>query len=78
MSDLHDARGVLLLASDDSMARADAVAERWLVELRESSRGRPLPPVVAAVASRARSMVDRRAAVSAVARARSAARDRSS
>jgi DNA-binding NarL/FixJ family response regulator len=36
----------------------------------ESSRGQLLPPVVAAVASRARSVVDGRAAASAVARAR--------
>jgi DNA-binding CsgD family transcriptional regulator len=62
--------GLLLLASDDSITRSDAVAERWLAELRESSRGQSLPPVVAAVASRARSVVDGRAAASAVARAR--------
>jgi DNA-binding CsgD family transcriptional regulator len=62
--------GLLLLASDDSITLADAVAEGWLAELRESSRGQPLPPVVAAVASRARSIVDGRPAASAVARAR--------
>jgi hypothetical protein len=42
--------GLLLLASDNSITLVDAVAERWLAELRESGRGQPLPPAVAAVA----------------------------
>ena len=66
----EESAGLLLLGSDDSITLADAVAERWLAELRETSRGQPLPPVVAAVASRARSIVDGRAAASAIARAR--------
>ncbi len=62
--------GLLLLGSDNSITRADAVAEQWLAELRESSRGEPLPAVVAAVASRTRSIVDGHAAGGAAARAR--------
>jgi DNA-binding CsgD family transcriptional regulator len=69
-ADDAESAGLLLLASDDSITRADAVAERWLAELRESGRGQPLPPVVAAVANRARSIADGSADASAVARAR--------
>ena len=51
--------GLALIAADNSIAEADAAAEMWLAELRESSGRGALPPVVAAVASRARSIVGR-------------------
>jgi DNA-binding CsgD family transcriptional regulator len=63
--------GLVLLAPDNSIVRADAAAEMWLAELRESGRDEPLPPVVIAVASRARSLGNRqRPATAAIARAR--------
>lgn len=62
--------GLVLLASDNSITRADATAELWLAELRESGRDVPVPPVVTAVASRARSIGNRHAVTAAVARAR--------
>jgi DNA-binding CsgD family transcriptional regulator len=48
--------GLLLLAPDDSLRVADATAELWLAELREAHPDRELPPVVTAVASRARTI----------------------
>jgi DNA-binding CsgD family transcriptional regulator len=65
-----ESAGLLLLASDGSITLADGTAERWLAELREGSRGESVPAVVTAVASRARSITDGRAAPNAVARAR--------
>lgn len=44
--------GLALLAADDSILMTDPPAERWLAELTDA--GTQLPPVVAAVASRAR------------------------
>jgi DNA-binding CsgD family transcriptional regulator len=61
------AAGVVLLAEDNSVAMANAAAETWLAEL---GAGRPLPPVVAAVASRARTIVGDPDAADAIARAR--------
>jgi DNA-binding NarL/FixJ family response regulator len=47
--------GVLLLADDNSVELADSAAEAWLDELREDRRAeRPVPPVIDAVANRAR------------------------
>jgi DNA-binding CsgD family transcriptional regulator len=68
--DHHESAGVVLLARDNSLAVTDAVAEMWLADLSETSPGHPIPPVVTAVASRARSIVDGRAATGAIARAR--------
>ena len=65
------AAGLVLLAPDNSITRADAAAELWLAELREDGREDSLPSVVAAVASRARSIGTRQpAAMAAIARAR--------
>jgi DNA-binding CsgD family transcriptional regulator len=61
--------GVAVLAPDDTVTSANPAARMWLSELRESSPGHPLPPVVTAVASRARSIAGRAKAAS-IARAR--------
>jgi len=66
----EESSGLVLLAADNSIVLADTSAQMWLAELRESTRSEPLPAVVTAVASRARSIVDRRAETGAVARAR--------
>ncbi len=62
--------GLVLLAADNSITMTDAAADRWLAALRESGRGSPVPGVVTAVATRARSIADGRAATGAVAQAR--------
>lgn len=50
--------GVLLLADDNSVELADSAAEAWLEELREDRAvERPVPPVIDAVANRARAAV---------------------
>jgi DNA-binding CsgD family transcriptional regulator len=61
--------GVAVLAPDNTITSANPAARMWLSELRESSPGHPLPPVVTAVASRARSIAGR-ARAAAIARAR--------
>jgi DNA-binding CsgD family transcriptional regulator len=61
--------GVAVLAPDNTITSANPAAKMWLSELRESSPGHPLPPVVTAVASRARSIAGR-AKAAAIARAR--------
>jgi hypothetical protein len=55
---------------EHSITLADPAAEGWLAELSESTSGEALPPVVTAVASRARSIVNGHAATGAIARAR--------
>jgi len=68
---LDGSAGLVLLAPDNSITRADAAAEHWLAELREGGRGELLPSVVTTVASRARSIGNRQAvATAAIARAR--------
>jgi DNA-binding CsgD family transcriptional regulator len=73
-SDQHgeheEAVGFALLAADSSITMANAAAETWLAELRQNGQDGPLPPVVTAVASRARSIAHGRAAAGAAARAR--------
>jgi len=66
----EDSPGLVLLAADSSITLADAAAERWLAELSDSAPGDPVPAVVAAVASRARSIGDGDAATGGIARAR--------
>ena len=67
----HDApAGLVVLAADNSITHTDATAEMWLAELRDGRPGDPLPPVAAAVASRARSIAGGHAATGAVASAR--------
>jgi DNA-binding CsgD family transcriptional regulator len=61
--------GVAVPAPDNTITSANPAARMWLSELRESSPGHPLPPVVTAVASRARSIAGR-AKAAAIARAR--------
>ena len=68
--DHEDTAGFLLLAADNSVTLADAAGESWLAELDDGSPGKPLPPVVAAVAHRARNIADGGAETGAVARAR--------
>ena len=63
--------GLVLLAGDNSITVANPAAERWLAELRAGGRpGEHLPPVMVAVASRARSMAEGRAPEGPIARAR--------
>ena len=63
--------GLVLLAPDNSITHADAAAQLWLAELRETGPDKPLPSVVVAVASRARAIGDgQRAATAEIARAR--------
>ena len=62
--------GLALLAPDNSIAMADAAGERWLAELRDGKTAEPPPPVVNAVASRARSIAAGHAGTDAIARAR--------
>jgi DNA-binding CsgD family transcriptional regulator len=67
----EEAAGFILLAADNSIAMTNAAADMWLADLRaRNPGGEPLPAVVAAVASRARSIVDEPAASAAIARAR--------
>ena len=66
----RESAGLALLAVDNSIAVADAAAELWLAELRDGSPGDAVPPVVSAVASRARSIARGHAAAGALARAR--------
>lgn len=54
--------GFVLFAPDNSIALANAAAEDWLAELREAGPAEPLPPVISAVASPARSVAARRTA----------------
>jgi DNA-binding CsgD family transcriptional regulator len=62
--------GFALLASDGAIDVADAPAEGWLAELADTGPDTPVPPVVTAVASRARSIADGREPDGASARAR--------
>ncbi|MGA9102540.1 helix-turn-helix transcriptional regulator, partial [Aeromicrobium sp.] len=63
--------GVVLLAADNSITRADPAAQMWLAELRDSgSWSDPVPSVVAAVANRARDITDASRTSEDVARAR--------
>jgi DNA-binding CsgD family transcriptional regulator len=62
--------GHALLAADNSISLADAAAEAWLAELGATGPDTPIPPVVTAVASRARSIADGREPSGALARAR--------
>jgi len=60
------AAGLVLLGPDHVITHTDDVAEQWLAELP----GEPVPPAVAAVASRARAIVEDRASDGAVASVR--------
>ena len=63
--------GLLVLAADNSIEMANAAAQRWLDELgTRGTNGGPLPSVVQAVASRARSAAARNVEGDASARAR--------
>jgi DNA-binding CsgD family transcriptional regulator len=69
----HDEKrsaGLALLAADNSIRLADTTAEAWLAELRATGPDTPVPPIVTAVASRARSIADGREPSRALARAR--------
>jgi DNA-binding CsgD family transcriptional regulator len=68
--DQDELAGFALLAADNSITLADTRAEMWLSELRGTGPDVPLPPVVTAVASCARSIADGRAPSGVVARAR--------
>jgi DNA-binding CsgD family transcriptional regulator len=69
-SDDEESAGLVLLAADNSITMTNAAADKWLAELREGSSSEPLPQVVTAVASRARSIADGQVATGAIARAR--------
>lgn len=62
--------GLVVLAPDDSVALADETAERWLAELRREPAETAPPPVVRAVAGRARSIAAGQEPPGAIARAR--------
>ena len=64
--------GVVLLAADHSITRADPAAQMWLAELRDSGStcSDPVPSVVAAVANRARDITETNRTSGDVARAR--------
>ncbi len=64
------ADGFVMLGSDNSIVFADLPAETWLADLAGDRRADSLPPVVAAVAARARSIATGRAPDQAIARAR--------
>lgn len=51
-----DAPGIVLLAGDNALTAADAAGERWLDELAGAGTAAALPPVVSAVANRARAI----------------------
>jgi DNA-binding NarL/FixJ family response regulator len=68
--DHDEPAGVAVLAADNSIAMADSTAESWLAELGATGPDAPLPPVVTAVASRARSCAQGRGPSGALARAR--------
>ncbi len=69
--DHPESAGVALLAADNSLTLADSRAESWLAELGATGPAAPLPPVVTAVVSRARSSrAEGREASGALARAR--------
>ena len=67
--DHAESAGVVLLAADNSITLADSMAESWLAELGATGPDAPLPPVVTAVASRARSSALRGAGEAARSRA---------
>jgi DNA-binding CsgD family transcriptional regulator len=62
--------GLALLAADNSVKAADATAEACLAELAATGPDTPVPPVVTAVASRARSIAEGREPSGVLARAR--------
>ena len=66
----EESGGVVLLAANNAITRADAAAQMWLAELRDSSWSDPVPSVVAAVANRARDITDANRTSGGVARAR--------
>jgi DNA-binding CsgD family transcriptional regulator len=68
--DEEEPPGVLLVGPDNTIVMADAAAETWLGELRESTPGRPLPQTVTAVAGRARRLAADASAEQPAARAR--------
>jgi DNA-binding CsgD family transcriptional regulator len=62
--------GLALLAADNSIGLVDTTAEAWLAELGATGPDTPVPPVVTAVVSQARSIADGRKPSDALARAR--------
>jgi DNA-binding CsgD family transcriptional regulator len=64
-----ESAGLLLLAPDNTITRADTAAEQWLADLRRPGQGE-LPSVVTAVASQARGVRDGRTTRGSLARAR--------
>jgi DNA-binding CsgD family transcriptional regulator len=68
--DAEEPPGVLLLGPDNTVVMADAAAETWLGELRESSPGQPVPQTIIAVAGRARRLAADVSAEQPAARAR--------
>jgi DNA-binding CsgD family transcriptional regulator len=65
-----DVPGIVLLAGDNSLSAADAAGERWLDELAGAGADAVLPPVVSAVANRARAISAGGGATAGPARAR--------
>jgi DNA-binding NarL/FixJ family response regulator len=51
-----DVPGIVLVAGDNELSAADAAGERWLDELAGAGADAVLPPVVSAVANRARAI----------------------
>jgi DNA-binding CsgD family transcriptional regulator len=66
----QDVPGIVLLAGDNSISAGDAAGDRWLAQLAGAGADAGLPPVVSAVANRARAIATGRAGTEGVARAR--------
>jgi DNA-binding CsgD family transcriptional regulator len=62
--------GIVLLAGDNSISAGDAAGDRWLAQLPGAGADALLPPVVTAVANRARAIATGCAAPEGIARAR--------
>jgi hypothetical protein len=62
--------GLALVASDNSVMRTDAAGEAWLNERSAADPDMPLPPVMTAVATRARGVARGRKSADILARAR--------
>jgi DNA-binding CsgD family transcriptional regulator len=66
----EDVPGIAMLTEDNSLSAADAAGQHWLGELAGAGSDAVLPPVVSAVANRARAISTGGAPVAAPARAR--------
>ena len=66
----EDVPGIVLLAGDNAISACDAAGDRWFAQLASVGADAVLPPVVRAVANRARAIATGGAATEGLARAR--------